>query len=162
MRESGRESGSEVGGSRSPVDHWETLEVLFNAQVEVGKEILSLVVEVQRPIFEGGRAGRPSMGCILRRGERMLRLPCRDGSTAEIIAFRSLLAGLDADTLIALTERYWALRDKHSETDQQVRRAPKPGEVGGGLSRYSKTPKRDRRESKNGSEDRRRREGNGH
>jgi hypothetical protein len=140
-------------GKRTPIDHWETVEVLHSDSVNVGREDVGLVIEVQRPIFEGGREGRLSMGAVLTRGERMLRFFCPGGAITEISALRSMLLDLDEETLAGFATKFDDLRDEHDPKPQrQERGSTKPGQVGGGLSRFSKTSKRERRRQKHREE----------
>jgi len=136
----------------TPIKHWETLEVLHSDTRRVGRDDLGIVIEVQRPVFEDGRTGRVSMGMVIRRGERMLRLFCRDGSTDEISALREMLDGVHG--LDGFTDRFAELRAENDppprerESRRERGSGPKPGEVGGGLSRFSGESKRDKRRRK--------------
>lgn len=117
-----------------------------------GRDDLGIVVEVQRPVFEGGRTGRVSMGMVIRRGERMLRLFCRDGSTDEISALRDMLVAMHG--MEGFTDTFKELRAEHDPPprEREDRRergsAPRPGDVGGGLARFSGEAKRDKRRRK--------------
>jgi len=149
-------NGRKGNDKRTPIDHWETLKVLHSDSKPVGRDgDLGVVIEVQRPVFEGGRTGRSTMGVIIRRGERMLRLFCRNGDTHEISALRDMLADLPDTVLDEYASEYDTLR---AENDPPPRErggggrergsGPRPGEVGGGLSRFSGESKRDRKRRK--------------
>lgn len=138
---------------RDSIDHWETVEVLHSDTTTVGRDSIGLVVEVQRPVFEGGREGRLSMGAVLTRGGRMLRFRCQQGDTAEISALRRLFSAFDEEKLGALTAKFDELRAEHDPKPRERGSRSgggeaKPGSVGGGLSRFSKTSKRERRRQK--------------
>lgn len=156
------ENATGNGRTKSPIDHWETLEVLYSARSEAGREPLGIVIEVQQPVFEGGRTGRPSMGCVVRRGERMLRVPCRDGKTEEIVALREMLGALPDSKLAECSARYAEIVGANApppREDRQGRapRSPRPGEAGSGLSRFTTVSKRERRRQKQGDGERSRR-----
>jgi len=119
---------------RNPIDHWETVEMLHSDLQNVGKDALGLVIEVQRPVFEGGRTGHVAMGVVLKRGERMLRLKCHGGETTEISALREMLNRLDDAKLDETKDRFAELRKEHDPPPrpQRQERGSGPSRVGGG------------------------------
>lgn len=134
--------GNGKKGERTPIDHWETLKVLHSDSKPVGRDgDLGIVIEVQRPVFEGGRTGRCTMGVIIRRGERMLRLFCRNGDHHEISALRDMLADLPDTVLDDYSEEYDSLRAKNDplprERPQERGSGPRRAGTGGGLGQWS-------------------------
>lgn len=140
-----REGDRKGNGKRTTIDHWETVELLHSDTRSAGRDDLGISIEVQRPVFEGGREGRIAMGVVLRRGERMLRLFCRDGATTEISDIRDMLNELDTATLVGFTDRFVELRLEHDppsrERDQKRGSTPKTGDAGSGLGQWSKPGK---------------------
>lgn len=109
-------------GKRATIDHWETLRVLHSDSRPVGRDgDLGVVIEVQRPVFEGERTGRSTMGMVIRRGERMLRLICRNGDSSEISALRDMLAGISDEVLHEYAEEYESIQAKN---DPPLRERP--------------------------------------
>ena len=119
-------NGESDGRKRSPIDRWETVEVLCSEQREVDKHHLGVEIEVQRPVFADGRTGRLSLGVLLRRDERVLRLFCPFGAVAEISAFRELLESLSDARLDAVVGRFRSLCDEHAPPRGAPRRAERP------------------------------------
>jgi hypothetical protein len=146
---------------RSKIEDFETLEVLYSDQVLAETASIGIVVEVQRPVFEGGRTGGPRLSCVITRAsrggeskrERVFRIPCIRGDTAEVEALFSLLQRL-ADR--GPTNSKTKLDECQHKFDQRVERTSKrrdngdakPGQVGGGLSRFSGESKRDKKRRK--------------
>lgn len=141
---------------RAPIERWETLEVLYSDTRKPGRDDLGILVEVQRPVFEGGRTGRVSLGVAIRRGERMLRLFCRDGATTEISELRDMLATLDYSKLDSFTDRFAELRLKHDpvqrERAEERGSRPNRGGPGSGLGPWSAPGKTERKRKKRSRE----------
>lgn len=126
---------------RRPIDRWETLDVLYDERETLGRDTIGVRVEIQRPIFEGDQPGRVCLNCVVYRGDRNIRFFCRSGDMSEIIALQELLNGLTVDMLDEFADRYEALDTRYRSRRLESRREPRPGEVGGGLSRFSKPNK---------------------
>lgn len=132
---------------RRAIDHWETVEMIHSSQREIGRDNLGIVIEIQRPVFEDGGQGRLTMSCAVHRGERALRLFCRDGDTREIRALEELLSEA-TPKLEGATARFDEICNTEEKGHRKDSAKGKPGEPGGGLSRFSKVSKRDRKQLK--------------
>jgi len=111
------------GKKRASIDHWETVEVLHSNVLTVGEEDLGVVVEAQRPVFESGQNGRVNMSVVIRRGERMLRLFCRDGDMTEVATLRDMLDTLDDQALERITARFGELcRERAERAERKLAR----------------------------------------
>lgn len=138
---------------RPEIDHWETFEILHSDTASVGRELLGIEIEAQRPVYQGGGTGRLNMGVVIRRGDRTLRLFCPRGSTKEISALRAMLLRLEDGYLQNLEERFRELvvsLPPQRPPDRGGRgtegRSPRPGEASGGPGRSSvKESKRENR-----------------
>lgn len=136
-------------GKKRDIDHWETVEVLHSESVELDRATIGIVVEVRRPIFEGGVEGFPRMSCTIRRKdnqgagkERDLRLLCYDGNPEEVQAMAGLFHDMSKGGFGDFVDRYKEIADKHRRAHERPRgRSHGGGEqrreiggVGGGLS----------------------------
>lgn len=144
-----RENDRSGNGQRTPIDHWDTLKVLHSDSRPVGRDgDLGVVIEVQRPVFEGGRTGRSTMGMVVRRGERMLRVLCRNGDYSEICSLRDMLAGLSDETLDGYAEEYETIRADNDPPSRE--RYPERGsgpKRGAGPGQFSATGKTARKKA---------------
>jgi hypothetical protein len=138
---------------RARIEKWETVAVLHEEKVE-GEQPIGLKVEVQCPVFEDGRKGRPRMGCVVRRGDRSLRFQCYEGSMSEIDICAELFAHATAPELAEkITAGYSEIMAQNaSEVDKRQRRDASSnkrlGQPGGGLGRFSKPGKTARKRSR--------------
>lgn len=148
-------------GDRPRVERWDTLEVLHRSAYDVADGKLSVVIEVQQPVFEDGRKGRVKLGCAIQRGERTLRIPCRDGNTSEVKTVVTMLQTLTEDVLKVCEARFREIDEEHRPPPRTYDNTAGAGRSGGGgplrytepgmgLSRFSgpsngTSPKRQKR-----------------
>lgn len=136
-----RGNGSERRDDRPKIDRWETIKVLHSGLSVSGQ--VSMIVEVERPVFEDQRSGRPTMSCLLKRGERALRIPCKDGSMNDVLELRKLLAALTPDLVKEMHDSFDSIVEAGRQSHRDGGRArPRPGEPGGGLGAKGKTDRK--------------------
>jgi hypothetical protein len=150
----------------SNIDRWETVKVLMSdtMQTKDGTEVgISLVVN--KPIFKDGNEGFPKASMVISRNGSSYRIPFFKGSSEEPTAIVGLMemalkswreegheeyedfvaahrAMLDARKQRGIDDHNKMLTDLASEGGRNRK------DVGGGLSKFSKTSKRERRKQK--------------
>lgn len=135
------------------IAEWETLDTLVDYKDLIGKNVIGVRVTVDRPIFENGNTGYKRVNAELRFAGHFIRLNTK--------GFVNLLKVLD-DHRDAISE---AVDKAHDDNDEKRRKQnerrgirdtddssttpqTKPGGVGGGLSRFARTSKSDRKTQK--------------
>jgi hypothetical protein len=156
----------------SRVKEWETLERIVERSVEIGRASLRLEIVIDQPILDNDRRGFKRVATKISMGDRFLRLNTK--------ALISLLDILTEERSVLLE----AIDKVHAENEEiEKERRPRDGEgrgrgrgrgrggdmadearamigkPGGGLGRFTKTPKRDRKREKR--RERREKEGHG-
>jgi hypothetical protein len=136
------------------ISEWKTLETIVDFKDFIGKIDVGVKVAVDQPVLENGHDGYKRVNAELRCGRHFIRMNTN--------GFMKILEVLDEhrEAITAAIEAVHADNDEMRREQQERResrgngggseRAPKPGAVGGGLSRFTKTPKRDRKRAKKG------------
>jgi len=108
---------------RSSVDHWETVEVLHSEKKNGSGQFneLGVSVEVQRPIFSDGREGRVGLSVVFRRGDRLLRLNCPNGSMQEVSSFLDMISGLTPERLDLFGREFEVIRKRYNGQSRRDR-----------------------------------------
>lgn len=156
-------------GKKRDIDHWETVEVLHSDSVELDRAIIGIVIEVRRPVFEGGAEGFPRMSCTIKRQDRQgagrerdLRLLCYDGNPEEVQAMAGLFHDMSKGGFGDFMDRYREIADAHRRAHERPRERSNGGGdrreiggVGGGLSfgRSGKTERMRRKKEKRRRDD---------
>jgi len=148
-------------GDRPKVERWDTIEVLHRSNQAVEGGNLGVTIEVQQPVFEDGRKGRVKLGCAIQRGERTLRIPCRDGGTSEIMMIAQMLQDVATEeNLKSYEERFREIEEANRPPERRSYGGGTAGnysEPGMGLARFSgksdgSSPKRAKRRERRGHE----------
>jgi hypothetical protein len=128
--------------ARSQIKEWKTVETLFCEERNAGRNTIGAAVTVVQPIFENGGRGRPALSFKVFRNERILRFTCPKGSTEEIECLLAVMFDLDKQAGRIEDIFYDSYVKETSGNTSQPSRFNEPG---GGLGRYSKPGKTQRK-----------------
>jgi hypothetical protein len=136
----------------SNIDRWETVKVLMSdtMQTKDGTEVgISLVVN--KPIFKDGNEGFPKASMVISRNGSSYRIPFFKGSSEEPTAIVGLMEMALKSWREEGHEEYEDFVAAHRamlDARKQREGGRNRKDVGGGLSKFSKTSKRERRKQK--------------
>jgi hypothetical protein len=155
-----RENGRPRRDSR--VKEWETLEKIVTREEEIGRQKLGVQIVIDQPILDNDRRGFKRVATKLNIGDRFIRL-----NTKALIALLDILTEERSDILAAVdkvhADNEELERERRSRgrgrgghrrgsgrgADSLVEESRSmQGKTGGGLSRFSGTPKKERKREK--------------
>jgi hypothetical protein len=157
-----RENGRPRRDSR--VKEWETLERIAAREEEIGRQKLGVQIVIDQPILDNDRRGFKRVATKLNIGDRFIRL-----NTKALIALLDILTE-ERTAILAAVDKVHA---ENEEMEKERRSSgggrgasslveesrSLQGKTGGGLSRFTETPKRDRKREKHEKRRRKQEEG---
>ena len=142
------------------IKEWETLERVTNRTEEIGRQSLGIEVVIDQPLLDNGRRGFKRVGTKLSMGDRFLRLNTKalvallDILTEERSALLAAIDKVHADNEELEKERRNQRGNSRGRGGGRGRNSLREeseamrGKTGGGLSRFTKTSKRERKREK--------------
>lgn len=137
------------------IKSWETLETIVDKKDYIGKIDIGVKVTVDQPEFESGHKGYKRLNAEIRFGRHFIRMNTKGFMRIlEILdehreAIDEAVTEVRADNDVMRREQQERRESRGNRSDQGAWDG-RPGGVGSGLSRFTKTPKRDRKRKKKG------------